>query len=149
MPRTQHPDVFVYGDADFGDPVGREYALYGFGQPIRFSRNKKALSSAESCSSATLLKCPFVNDGRVSVSNPINGKRLRYSQAASAASGSIDDDDFPGECPYRQLVDRFVGYAFRVNFSHQPQIYGFIRSFPSLSSIIFFSRSRTVTHSRI
>ena len=31
---------------------------------------------------------------------------------------SIDDDDFPGECPYRQLVDRFVGYAFRVNFSH-------------------------------
>ena len=45
--------------------------------PVRLRRNRKQCSSEEICSRATLCICPFVNDGRVSLSMPSNGQDFR------------------------------------------------------------------------
>ena len=58
------------------------------GYPILLSLNSQQVSSVDICSNDTLLVCPFLNDGRVSVSMPT----MSYSDivlSALSASASV------------------------------------------------------------
>src|SRR6056297_3359862 len=65
-----------------------------------FKRNKKALSSVDSCSKATslLLGRPFLKDGLVSVSKPISFCLLRYSTASCSSSSEQTTRISPLKC---------------------------------------------------
>ena len=56
---------------------------------MRLSLNRKQVSCVDTCSNATLCLCPFLKEGRVSVSTPSMSCPNKYATAFSASASVL------------------------------------------------------------